>query len=104
VQPDSAGPTARALRDDALALLAQRIDDGRRDAHHEPPEHAAQAVLGGAIGAIRARLLEPDQASVRDLLEPLTSFILLPYRGAAAARGKCCAPASVLSAHASTFS
>jgi hypothetical protein len=88
VQSENAGPAAFALREEALAVLARRIDDGRRHARRQPPEHAAQAVLGGAVGAIRARLLEADQATVRDLLDPLMSFIVLPYRGAAASRGE----------------
>lgn len=85
---ESAGPAALALREETLALLARRIDDGRRHARRQPPKHAAQAVLAGAIGAIRGRLLEPGGANVTDLLDPLMSFIVLAYRGAAASRGE----------------
>jgi hypothetical protein len=88
VQSENAGPAALALREQTLAVLARRIDDGRRHASRQPPQHAAQAVLAGAIGAIRARLLEPDPPTVADLLDPLMSFIVLPYRGAAASRGE----------------
>lgn len=87
IDSDHAEPRALALRDQTLALLARRIDDGRTRAPRQPPPHAAQAVLAGAIGAIRARLIQPGPAVMRDLLDPLTSFIVLPYRGAAAARG-----------------
>lgn len=80
------GPAALALREQALAVLALRIDDGRGHAPRQPPPHAAQAVLAGVIGAIRARLMQPGPGSMSDLLDPLTSFIVLPYRGAGAAR------------------
>jgi hypothetical protein len=86
VQSDSAGSATLALRDQTLAVLASRIDDGRNSAIRQPPPHAAHAVLAGAVGAIRGRLLESDPATVSDLLDPLMSFIVLPYRGAAAAR------------------
>jgi hypothetical protein len=88
VQSDNTGPAAHALREEALAVLAHRIDDGRRRAHSQPPPHAAQAVLAGAIGALRGRLLASEHATVTDLLDPLMSFIVLPYRGAAAARAE----------------
>jgi hypothetical protein len=83
---------ARALRERTLSILARRIDDGRGRAPRQPPPHAAQAVLAGAVGAIRARLIQPGPDSMSDLLDPLTSFIVLPYRGAAAARGELTLP------------
>lgn len=86
IEPEHAEPAVLALREQALGLLARRIDDGRGRAQRQPPPHAAQAVLAGALGAIRARLIQPDSGTMRDLLDPLTSFIVLPYRGAAAAR------------------
>jgi hypothetical protein len=88
VNAGSTDPAVRALRERTRAVLASRIDDGRSSARRQPPPHAADAVLAGAIGAIRARLLEPERATMSDLLDPLMSFIVLPYRGAAAARGE----------------
>jgi hypothetical protein len=88
LEPEHAGPAALALREQTLAVLAHRIDDGRHRARQQPPPHAATAVLAGALGAIRARLLEPGPARISDLLDPLMSFIVLPYRGAAAARAE----------------
>jgi hypothetical protein len=87
-QSATAGPAALALRKQTLALLVRRIDDGRDSARRQPPPDAAQAALAGTIGAIRARLLHSDPAALSDLLDPLTSFIVLPYRGAAAARSE----------------
>jgi hypothetical protein len=90
VMPESSPPDA--LRERTRALLIRRIDDGRRRAHHEPPPHTAHAVLATTLGAIRGRLLATEEANaggpptVADLLDPLVSFIVLPYRGAAAAR------------------
>jgi hypothetical protein len=86
IEADHADPSSLALRDQTLAMFARRIDDGRSRAPRQPPPHAAQAVLAGAIGAIRAQLIQPGPAAMRDLLDPLTSFIVLPYRGAAASR------------------
>jgi hypothetical protein len=88
VESENGGPAALALREDALAILANRIDDGRDHARCQPPPQAAQAVLAGALGAIRARRLDNDRANVIELLDPLVSFIVLAYRGAAAARGE----------------
>jgi hypothetical protein len=87
-QSASARPAALALRKRTLALLVRRIDDGRHAARRQPPPHAAQAVLAGTIGAIRARLLHSDPAGLSDLLDPLMSFLVLPYRGAAASRSE----------------
>jgi hypothetical protein len=88
IESEHAEPAALALREQTLTVLARRIDDGRGHAPRQPPPHAAQAVLAGAIGAIRARLIQPGPGSMSDLLDPLTSFIVLPYRGAAAARAE----------------
>ncbi len=88
VESENADPTVVAVRQQILAVLASRIDDGRNSARRPPPPHAAHAVLAGAVGAIRGRLLESDPATVSDLLDPLMSFIVLPYRGAAASRGE----------------
>jgi hypothetical protein len=92
VHSQYAGPAALALREQTIALLVDRIDDGRDCARRQPPPHTAHAVLAGATGAIRGRLLQSGSGSVRDLLDPLMSFIVLPYRGVAAARGEINAP------------
>jgi hypothetical protein len=88
VRSENAGPVALALRQQTIAVLAHRIDDGRNRARRQPPPQTAHAVLAGAIGAIRGRLLQSGPVTVRDLLDPLMSFIVLPYRGVAAARGE----------------
>jgi len=95
VDSPSADPADSRLREQTLHVLASRLDDGRRHASPEPPAHAADAVLAGAIGAIHARLLEPDSVTVRDLLDSLMCFIVLPYRGAAAARAEIAGPATL---------
>lgn len=86
--PQGADPAMLALHDQTVDVLARRIDDGRRRARRQPPPQTAHAVLAGAIGAIRGRLLEPESPTMRDLTDPLMSFIVLPYRGAAASRGE----------------
>jgi hypothetical protein len=88
VGSQSTDPQDSGARQQTLRVFTRRLDDGRHHASPEPPPHAADAVLAGAIGAIHARLLEPDSTSVSDLLDSLMSFIVLPYRGAAAARAE----------------
>ena len=88
VYPEPAGRAAREVREQTQRVLLSRIDDGRSHARRDPPPDAARAVLAGTMGAIRAQLLEPDAPPVGELLDPLMSFIVLPYRGAAAARAE----------------
>lgn len=87
-RPQGTDPAMLALHDQTVGVLARRIDDGRSRARRQPPPQTAHAVLAGAIGAIRGRLLEPESPTVADLVDPLMSFIVLPYRGAAASRGE----------------
>jgi hypothetical protein len=96
VQCDHAGPAVLATREEILTQFASRIDDGRRHAQRQPPAHAAQAVLAGALGAVRARLIHAGPAGMRELLEPLMGFIVLPYRGAAASRLQLARPSALL--------
>jgi len=82
----AAAPAVLARRDEILAALVRMIDDGRGSARRQPPPRTAEGVLAGTLGAIRARLLEADAGTLADLVNPLMSFIVLPYLGAAAAR------------------
>jgi hypothetical protein len=43
-------------------------------------------VLGGALGLIYSELIARDSRSMVELLNPLMSWIVLPYLGASAAR------------------
>jgi MarR family len=66
--------------------LAWVVDAGRAAARRQPPALTAQGVVGGALGVIRARLLEEDGCPLAELLNPLMSFIVMPYLGRASAR------------------
>jgi hypothetical protein len=87
MQSAMVGPGALARREEILATLAGVIDEGRDSTRRQqPPPLTARGVVAGTIGAIRARLQQPDPAPLTELLNPLMSFIVLPYLGAGAAR------------------
>jgi hypothetical protein len=90
------GTGALARREDILAGLARVIDAGRDSTRRQqPPPLTARGVVAGAIGAVRARLQEPEPEPLIELLNPLMSFIVLPYLGAAAARRQLSRPVPV---------
>jgi hypothetical protein len=59
---------------------------GASRATRNPPPPAAQGVLGGALGLIYSELTARDPRSMVELLNPLMSWIVLPYLGASGAR------------------
>jgi hypothetical protein len=87
VQSATIAPGALARREDILTGLARVIDEGRDSTgRQQPPPLTARGVVAGTIGAVRARLQQPDSEPLIALLNPLMSFIVLPYLGAGAAR------------------
>lgn len=84
------GPVLRR-RMEAVDVLCEYVDRGRLEAscRIEPPEMAAEGVVGAVLAVIHARLLAAggqfDAPPLSDLLGPLMSLILLPYMGAAKA-------------------
>jgi AcrR family transcriptional regulator len=64
------------------------IDEGRTRSKNggELLPLVAEGVVGGVLAVIHARLLEERSGSLLELAGPLTSMIVLPYLGAAAAR------------------
>jgi len=83
----TAGPRTLARRCEVLEGLAHVVDEGRKAARRPPPPPlTAEGLVNGAFGTIHARLLKVDTGTLTDLLNPLMSFIVLPYLGAAAAR------------------
>lgn len=88
------GRSAAARRQAILGAVARAIDEGRALCRgHEPPPVTAEAVLAGTLGAIHGRLLQSDPGPLTELLNPLMSFIVLPYGGVAAARRELSRPA-----------
>jgi hypothetical protein len=87
VQSAMIAPGALARREKLLAGLARVIDQGRDSTRRQqPPPLTARGVVAGTIGAVRARLQQPDPKPLIELLNPLMSFIVLPYLGTGAAR------------------
>lgn len=90
VEWPTAGADALRRRSEFSAKLARAFDEGRddaKDAHRGPPALTAEGLVGAVASILRARLLEPEPAGrMIDLLNPLMSMIVLPYRGASAAR------------------
>jgi AcrR family transcriptional regulator len=74
-------------RGELLEQLSLIIEEGRSAsrAARNPPSHAAQGVLGGALGLIYSELIARDTRSLVELLNPLMWWIVLPYFGASAA-------------------
>lgn len=80
-------PRTLARREEVLAALAGVIDEGRDSTRRQqPPPLTARGVVAGTIGAVRARLQQREPEPLIELLNPLMSFIVLPYLGAGAAR------------------
>jgi AcrR family transcriptional regulator len=80
-----AGPKVLDRRKDVLEQLARLVDEGRTAARREPPPLAAESVVGGVLSVIHRRLVVPEGAPFVEMLGPLMSFIVLPYRGGAIA-------------------
>lgn len=82
------GTAVGERRQRVLDMLAATIEQGGsrsgRAAVRSPI--GAQAVVGGAVAVVHARVLEPRQRPLADLVNPLMAMIVHPYLGAAAAR------------------
>jgi AcrR family transcriptional regulator len=88
VEALAAGPRALDRRQAAIAKLIAAMDEVRvhcRTAREAPPL-TAEGVVGGVISVLYARLLERGRGPLEELLNPLTSMIVMPYLGSAAAR------------------
>ena len=100
------GPPVLERRRAASYALAVAIDEGRLEAKSaDPPPLTAESLVGGAASVIHARLVQgrptgtgeigasraggsrwAGPSLVVELLNPLTSMIVLPYLGSVAAR------------------
>lgn len=104
VESAAAGPAALVRRAEVLGRLACTIDEGRALARRQPPPLTAEGVVGGVLSVVSARLVDPDSGPLVDLVNPLMSVIVLPYRGNAAARKELsrCVPRRVAPARQAT--
>jgi AcrR family transcriptional regulator len=90
VQSLAAGPRMLARRRWILDRMVAAVEEGRLDGMgrgraKQPPALTAQAVVGGAVGAIASRLSSERQTPLEKLLPALMVSIVLPYRGRSAA-------------------
>jgi AcrR family transcriptional regulator len=86
------GGGAQVLRRrmEAIEVLCEFVDRGRLEGYSrsEPPEVAAEGVVGAVLAVIHSRLVAGDPGRSKSLTElqgPLMNLILLPYVGAAKA-------------------
>jgi AcrR family transcriptional regulator len=90
-----AGEDALRRRAEVLQALAAAVDEGRREARrgHEPAPLTAEGAVGAVLAVVHARLLQRRRESMTPLAGALTSMILLPYLGSAAATRELARPA-----------
>lgn len=84
-----AGGDVLRRRAQVLALLAQVVDEGRRErprATAEFPVVIAEGSVGAVLSLIQNRLLVEDERPLMELFGAMASMIVLPYLGPAAAR------------------
>jgi AcrR family transcriptional regulator len=84
-----------ARRSEVLARLAEAVEEGgtaiRRAS--QPLPLTSEGSVGAVLSVIHARLLDPKQTSLKDLLNPLTAMIIAPYLGLKVARRELARPA-----------
>ncbi len=89
-----AGPRVQRSRARAIATLCGYIDRGRLQAasRTEPPGITAEGVVGALLAVLQTRLLAPNPDPPSNLLGELTSLVVLPYLGSAAAKRELARP------------
>jgi AcrR family transcriptional regulator len=95
VEALGAGSRVLERRAQVLEELAEVVDRGRfvTSAVREPPEVAAEGVVGAVFAVLHTRLLEDDKAPLVELLGSLMNMVVLPYLGARAASRELTRPA-----------
>jgi AcrR family transcriptional regulator len=88
LESQAVGSAGHDYRAAVLAELASLVDEGRTAARIQPPPLTAEGVVGGALSIVQTHLLDPQPASLRELINPLMSFIAFPYLGGGAARAQ----------------
>jgi len=95
VEALGAGPRVLERRARLLEELAEIVDRGRfvSSAVREPPEVAAEGVVGAVLAVLHTRALEEGPEPFCSLLGSLMNIVVLPYLGARAASRELCRPA-----------
>ncbi len=83
------GPRVLKRRAEILEELARVVNEGRRGGRARrgagPPPLTAHSLVAGALSVVHDRLLAPAPGPLSELVGPLMSMIVFPYRGPAAA-------------------
>ncbi len=97
VQALRGGPEVLGRREEILAGLAAVVDEGRSEGvrGEQCTPLTAEGVVGAAFAIVYARLLRGDQGPLTGLQGELMGMVVLPYRGAAAARRELARPVPV---------
>ena len=87
VESLTGGAKTLKRREQVLARIAAAVDEGRSESASGAslPALTAEGVIGGALSILHARV-SPELPPVIGLVNVLTSMIVLPYLGPAAAR------------------
>jgi AcrR family transcriptional regulator/DNA-binding MarR family transcriptional regulator len=95
VETLGAGPKALERRQNVLVQIFNVVDRGRAEAKkgHGPPPLAAEGLVGAVLSIIHTRMVDEDSPPLVELTSALTSMIVLPYLGPAAARKELQRPA-----------
>jgi AcrR family transcriptional regulator/DNA-binding MarR family transcriptional regulator len=88
VETLGAGPRALKRRQNVLAQIVVAVDEGREETRRGdgPPPLTAEGVVGAVLSIVHTRMVDKDSPSLVELTNALTSMIVLPYIGPAAAR------------------
>lgn len=99
VEALGAGSRVLERRAQLLEELAEVVDRGRfvTSAVREPPEVAAEGVVGAVFAVLHTRLLEGGKEPLLELLGALMNIVVLPYLGARAASRELSRPAPEIS-------
>jgi AcrR family transcriptional regulator len=85
VHSSSPAPPIVARRLEIVGELASLLDGARASKASGPAALTSEALVGGALSVVQARLLRPKQNGLTELAGPLTSFIALPFYGTSVA-------------------
>jgi AcrR family transcriptional regulator len=90
-----AGHCALQRRRRGIAQIIAIVEQGRTESKSgsELPPLTAEGIVGGVLSVLHARLVDDSREPLLELAGPLTSMIVLPYLGPAAARKELARPA-----------
>jgi AcrR family transcriptional regulator len=87
VEALGAGPRALERRRGVLMQIVRAVDEGRAEAKRgEPPPLTAEGAVGAVLSIVHTRMVAEGSPPLAELTNALTSTIVLPYLGPAAAR------------------